>query len=441
MATKISTTSCCRLEGKLFTGVRLERIFERSSDAQSDASYHVPSGQSLKEEIARAYRIASNAYFQFKRAFDHPSYSNEVKREATRQFARTFFSAALGYNQPRTVEQIEVAEGHSSNRHVVTFPVAMLLDQTTDATEARMASSTNITPLSGNDGQRVSSIIPLTVVYAALDGKTGQRSTLDSILDACAITDSAKPKKVGRRSPFALTQELLNMSADYLWGLAFNGFSVRLLRDVMSFARPSFVEFDLEAIFEGDNQAEFSHLYLLLHSSRAHVDAISGLNVWEEWLKLCAQEGIPAREQLSKSMQEAMECLGTGFLRAKGTGNDALRAKIARHELSAQDYNHQLMRLMYRFLFVFCLEERGIIHTRFTAETLKQKATALQAQDLKDQLARERSAETMVEPAYALPDEGEDHGLNLDPGIWLPDQANNLTVGGGVLLETLYPRN
>ena len=398
MAAKTSDNTCCRLEGKLFTGVQLERIFERSGDFQSDSSYNVPLGQSLKEEVARSYRIASNAYLQFKRALDNPSYSNEVKREATRQFARALFSSALGYNLPKLVERIEVEGGHLQNKHVLTVPVAMLLDQeealNLSTEHHSQTNTTNITPLQGSDGQRVSAIIPLTVVYAGLDPKTNQRSTLDSISDECAISDSAQPKKQARRSPFAMTQELLNTSSDYLWGFAFNGFSLRLLRDVMSFARPSFVEFDLEAIFEGDNQAEFSHLYLMLHSSRARVESVSGLNIWEEWLKLCAQEGIPAREQLSASMQEAMQCLGTGFLRAKGKGNDILRAKIANHELSAADYNHQLMRLMYRFLFVFCLEERGIIHTRYTEESIQQQITALQAQDLKKKLQQERSART-----------------------------------------------
>ena len=391
MAAVLSDNTCCRLEGKLFTGVQLERIFERSGNFQSDASYNVPLGQNLKDEVARAYRIASSAYLQFKRVLEHPSYTHEVKEEATRAFARAFFSSALGYNLPKVVNQIEITQGHGDNQHQLTYPVAMLLDQEEELgaehAKATLNATTNIIPLQGNDGQRISAVIPLTVVYPSMDAKTNQRSTLDSVLDACAVKDSAQPKKVGRRSPFAMTQELLNVSADYLWGMAFNGLSLRLLRDVMSFARPSFVEFDLQSIFEGDNQAEFGHLYLMLHSSRTKVDPVSGLNIWEEWLKLCAEEGIPAREQLSVSLQEAMQCLGTGFLQAKGKGNDALRAKLANHELSASDYNHQLIRLMYRFIFVFCLEERGIIHTRYTERSLKQAAQVKRAEYERAQMA------------------------------------------------------
>lgn len=454
MAVKSSYNTCCRLEGRLFTGVQLERIFERSAKFQSDSEYNILFGQSLKEEVARSYRIASNAYLQFKRALDNQSYSNEVKRDATRQFARVLFNSALGYNLPKVVESIEVEKGHLQSKHVLTFPVAMLLDQEerlySSTEQLGLINTTNITPLQGSDGQRVSAIIPLTVVYAGLDPKTNQRSTLDNISDECAISDSAQPKKQARRSPFAMTQELLNTSSDYLWGFAFNGFSLRLLRDVMSFARPSFVEFDLEAIFEGDNQAEFSHLYLMLHSSRTRVESVSGLNIWEEWLKLCAQEGIPAREQLSASMQEAMQCLGTGFLRAKGKGNDLLRAKIANHELSAADYNHQLMRLMYRFLFVFCLEERGIIHTRYTEESIQQQITALQAQDLKKKLQQERSARTssamvidenqqpstvdLIANAELTDSNDSPTGFNFGAVAWPEDRSNNMTMGGGVLV-------
>ncbi len=415
-AGKSSDSSCCRLEGKLFTGVQLERIFEQEGELQSDADYGVPEGMTLKEEIARAFRIASSAYLKFKRALENSSYTREVKLAATQAFARSLLNGALDYNLPKSVENIQIEQGRERERYVLTFPVTMLLDQTDVVVvpdDSQPKVTTNIKPLTGSDGQRVSTVIPVTVVYPELDPKTHKRSTLDSILPSCAIANSAQPHKVGRRSAFQMTQELLNVSADYLWGMAFNGYSLRLLRDVMTMGRPSFVEFDLESIFEGDNQAEFSHLYLLLHSSRTKVDDMSGLNVWEHWLNLCVQEGIPAREQLSASMQEAMVCLGSGLLRAKGKGNDQLRAKIANHELSATDFNHQLMRLMYRFLFVFCLEERGIVHTRLTKEGLQQKLTTLQAQALQEQLSAERAARLAADAAGA---DNWDAELSLEQG-------------------------
>ena len=298
--------------------MQLERIFEQEGERQSDADYGVPEGMTLKEEIARAFRIASSAYLKFKRALENSSYTHEVKLAATQAFARSLLNGALDYNLPKSIENIQIEQGRERERYVLTFPVTMLLDQTDVVVvpdDSQPKVTTNIKPLTGSDGQRVSTVIPVTVVYP--EPKTQKRSTLDSVLPSCAIANSAQPHKVGRRSAFQMTQELLNVSADYLWGMAFNGYSLRLLRDVMTMGRPSFVEFNLESIFEGDNQAEFSHLYLLLHSLRTKVDDMSGLNVWEHWLNLCVQEGIPAREQLSASMQEAMVCLGSGLLRAK----------------------------------------------------------------------------------------------------------------------------
>ena len=38
-AGKSSDSSCCRLEGKLFTGVQLERIFDRSSQKSTECMF------------------------------------------------------------------------------------------------------------------------------------------------------------------------------------------------------------------------------------------------------------------------------------------------------------------------------------------------------------------------------------------------------------------
>ena len=69
------------------------------------------------------------------------------------------------------------------------------------------------------------------------------------------------------------------------------------------------------------------------------------------------------------------------------------------------------MRLMYRFLFIFCLEERGIVHTRLTKDDITQRLAVLQAHALQDKLAAERNAaleqETTVEPD-AEPVTGDD---------------------------------
>jgi len=70
-----------------------------------------------------------------------------------------------------------------------------------------------------------------------------------------------------RRSPHALVQEYLNRS-DALWGLVTNGEQLRLLRDSARITRPSYVEFDLRAMIEGNLYSEFVLLYRLLQRTR-----------------------------------------------------------------------------------------------------------------------------------------------------------------------------
>lgn len=149
--------------------------------------------------------------------------------------------------------------------------------------------------------------------------------TLDEACHELAVSDGRTKK-----SAFQLVQEFLNASEAHRWGLAFSGTTVRLLRDSMSLTRPSYLEFNLQEILASEDYAEFMHFWLALHASRAVVK--DGTNAWDEWIKAGVEAGQPAREA------------------------------IAAGKLSAKDYTHELLRLMYRFLFLFCVEERGILN-------------------------------------------------------------------------------
>ena len=58
-----------------------------------------------------------------------------------------------------------------------------------------------------------------------------------------------------------MVQELLNRTDEHLWALLANGLRLRLLRDSTALAGSAFVEFDLEAIFDGELFAEFLLLW------------------------------------------------------------------------------------------------------------------------------------------------------------------------------------
>ncbi len=161
-----------------------------------------------------------------------------------------------------------------------------------------------------------------------------------------------------RTSPHSLVQELLNRSEAHLWGLVSNGLRLRLLRDNVSLTRQAFVEFDLEAMFRGEVYADFVLLWLLCHQSR--VEADRPVECWlEKWARTAQEQGTRALDQLRHGVEEAINALGRGFL--SHPANHPLRAKLQSGVLSAQQYYRQLLRLVYRLLFLFVAEDRDLL--------------------------------------------------------------------------------
>jgi len=161
-----------------------------------------------------------------------------------------------------------------------------------------------------------------------------------------------------RSSPHSLVQELLNRSDDYLWAFLSNGIKLRILRDNLSLTRQAYVEFDLETMMEGEVYSDFVILWLLCHQSR--VEAEKPEEFWlEKWLQTAQEQGTRALEQLSNGVEEAIRALGIGFL--KHPLNWALREKLKRGQLDKQDYYRQILRLIYRMLFLFVAEDRDML--------------------------------------------------------------------------------
>lgn len=156
-------------------------------------------------------------------------------------------------------------------------------------------------------------------------------------------------------APHALVQEYLNRSDDALWGIVSNGRLLRLLRDSTSLTRQAFVEFDLEAIFEGELYADFALLWSVCHRTRFEA-AKPAECLLERWSKKAADDGTRALDKLRGGVERAIETLGAGFLAhpANGTLREALRSG----ELDRQDYYRELLRLVYRLIFLFTAEDR-----------------------------------------------------------------------------------
>lgn len=172
--------------------------------------------------------------------------------------------------------------------------------------------------------------------------------------------DTRSPGVAGaaKASPHGLVQELLNRADDFLWGYLSNGLVLRVLRDNHSLTRQAFIEFDLEAIFEGEQFSEFFVLWLVCHQSRVEADKPD--QVWlERWFQRTRKEGVRALEHLREGVEDAIKALGRGFLRRRA--NERLHAALESGELDTQDYYRQLLRLVYRLIFLFVAESRGVL--------------------------------------------------------------------------------
>jgi hypothetical protein len=160
------------------------------------------------------------------------------------------------------------------------------------------------------------------------------------------------------QAPHGLVQELLNRSPERLWGFVSNGLTLRVLRDNATLTRQAYIEFDLEAIFDGEAYAEFALLWLVAHQSR--VEGEQPETCWlEQWTTFAAEAGTRALDKLRAGVETAISTLGSGFLGhpANGELRDALRDGA----LDKQDYYRELLRLVYRLLFLFTAEDRGLL--------------------------------------------------------------------------------
>lgn len=76
------------------------------------------------------------------------------------------------------------------------------------------------------------------------------------------------PNRQAARAPQSMMQDFLNVSDAHLWGVLSNGRRLRILRDSQALVGSAYVEFDLEAMFDGELYSDFVLLFALLHVSR-----------------------------------------------------------------------------------------------------------------------------------------------------------------------------
>jgi hypothetical protein len=299
-----------RLEGGLFIPAVLEKAARGElPDQRTAADYRLPAGLSLLDEQGRAFRIAS----ALARTFEPVRARTDVNAlRATSGFFIHLLRDVLGYTDI-TVCQEPVPHGDRA------FPITALAC-----------------------GGR----IPIVVAPHHLE--------LDTPDECFAVLGSG----ARRRSAYQLAQQFLNASADCNWAIVTNGRQIRLLRDADTLTRPAFLEADLDLILREQRYADFAAVWRLFHASRAGQS--DPTTPWEAWRKQGQEQGERVRDGLRTGVTQALLVFGTGFL--VHPANEPLRARLQSGDLSVDAYFQQLLRLIYRCLFVFTAEERGLLH-------------------------------------------------------------------------------
>ena len=323
-----------KIEGGLFSGQFLQKAAALQGKRQSAADYGLPKGLNIKDEIGRAWRIALaewRDYHEKRQRHDTDACQVGVEGWLQRLLPSVLGFADLKHCKPKYVAARRFPLSHFSG-----------------------------------DGR-----VPLLLTTHEVDLDRGHP----------AFGDEGR-----RRSAHALVQEFLNADEDCLWGVVSNGNRIRLLRDNPSLTRPAYLEADLERMFEEELYPDFAAFWLLFHASRFQpADHTPESCALEEWRHEAEEVGVRALSHLRDGVTQTLRELGTGFL--AHPANSELRRQISAGELRPEALHAQLLRLVYRFIFLLTAEDREILfHPQASAEasTIYREGYALS-------LLRERS--------------------------------------------------
>lgn len=312
------------LEGGLLSSAMLARIAARGAGHQSEADYGVPKGLTLRDEIARYFRIGAALFKDF-------SASLTPSAAATVSFMEGLLTHVFGFTEVK------------ANPHA--------------------ASGVAIEAKHGR--------VPVVVVPPSDD------------LDRASAVLTGEGR---RRSAASSLQDWLNQTDQALWGFCANGDRLRLMRDNASLTRPAFVEVNLRQIFESENFADFAAAWQIFHASRFGSPGTPATEcILEHWRADGAKEGVTARDRLRDGVEAALLALGNGFL--AHPENTALRTRITNGELPLTDFFGQLLRLVYRLIFLLVAEDRGLLHPPDSS----QSAAKLYAEGYSVSTLRERA--------------------------------------------------
>lgn len=297
-----------RIEGSIIS----PELFEHADElpGQRPADFGLPAGVAVKDEIARAWADAQDYWRIFRRKLD-----------------------TLQPNASATTE----------TRNLWIVPVLGLLGYQLERQERGTELNGKNYPISHRAANRAA--IPVHIV---------------SYREAAGLDRKPETSNGPRMSAHGLVQEYLNL-ADQTYGLVTNGRLLRLLRDSSRLVKLTYLEFDLDRIFTDGLYADFALLYRFLHASRLPVSSeATAESLIDRYHLDSIEAGARIRDGLSTAVEKAIRTFANGLL--AHPKNKALVEAIQRGDLTAAVYYQQLLRLIYRLLFLLVIEERNLVY-------------------------------------------------------------------------------
>lgn len=318
----------------LFSPDLVQRVFER----QPKYAVPVDKGLSVRDEAQRAYRLARAAW--------HDYLAEEPTEARLHNYVEHILTKVLGYSHCAVCNQAGIT---AEDPRADILPLAEFMHNPDEQHPAHKT------------------LYPITLL--ALDG--GIYPVLPVIIAPPnkSLDDRIRFSTGKTLSATQMMQSFLNASEYYTWAIVTNGTNWRLLRDNPALSRPCYLDIDLDLLMQEEDSTAFDGLFWhLLHFTRAsRKDSENGDTcVWEKWRQDLEEHGARARDGLREGVENAICQLGTGFLQGAGTGNEALRNALQDGSFTTQAFYQELMRTVYRLIFLAVLEGRNILHEHNT---------------------------------------------------------------------------
>lgn len=333
-----------RTVGTALPAEAIPRAHELRMPGQSAEAYQLPPGMTVNGAVARAWEAMMAAHRAWTSALERlPEGDAAIKLTRDKWLLPLLYE--LSWGRPDVVSgglTVPPGLGETEPGH---FPISHRL--------------------AWPDAANATAWVPLHLVGSGID--------LDT-----------KTVGVTARAPQAMVQDYLNREDHALWAIVSNGHQLRLLRDASSLTRQSFVEFDLDAIFADQLYADFRILFLTVHASRfaprlddkaakaqasdkedaedeAEETGPKLDNCWLEiWRTTAIDDGARALLNLQHGVAAALQELGTGFI--AHPANTELRERLAAAHDADQDLQRALLRIAYRLIVLFAVEDRDLLH-------------------------------------------------------------------------------